>query len=560
MRSTSTWFALRNPVFCRLWLASLLLGTVVSGQDLAATWLMHDIGASSLSLSLMATAASMPLFLFTLPAGAFADIVNRRVVIVSAAVWQGACAALLAFGAWTQVINPNSVLACIFVLGIGLAFGAPVWGAIVPDVVSKEELPSAITLGGVQLSLSGIVGPALSGFLLPMLRAPLLISVNALTFLVVALVILQWRPRQIQSTGLRENFTESFITSLRYARNSQRMRIILFRNVLFALVISIVPALLPVIALREMYLSAAQLGLVFTCVGVGSLVGAVLALPYLRPRISANAITSIAMAIVAGVLIAMAFNHQVPVLMICTALAGVAWALAGAELWLAGQRVMPGWVRGRMNSFQIVLGQGSMALGATLWGTGVALAGLDLTFATAAAVAVAGLVLGYRFSINFATEASVDVAPVNYLQNFPFVPKDGEGPVKITIDYVIAREDREQFRILIQEVQATIRRNGAFQCGLDESLDQPGLFHLEYLASTWAEYLRQNMRMTVDETRVFNRAWELHSGDSKPIVCHFLSTQRFIHLPGFGLSGRTFADTSSLSSPSTVATGSSSAR
>jgi Transmembrane secretion effector len=217
---------------------------------------MHDIGASSLSLSLMATAASIPFFLFTLPAGAFGDIVNRRVVIVSAAVWQGACAALLVFGAWTQVINPNSVLAYIFVLGIGLAFGAPVWGAIVPDVVSMEELPSAITLGGVQLSLSGILGPALSGFLLPMLSAPLLISVNALTFLVVALLILQWRPRQIQSTRLRENFTESFIASLRYARNSQRMRIILFRNVLFALVISIVPALLPVIALREMYLSA----------------------------------------------------------------------------------------------------------------------------------------------------------------------------------------------------------------------------------------------------------------------------------------------------------------
>ena len=78
---------------------------------------------------------------------------------------------------------------------------------------------------------------------------------------------------------LRENFTESFITSLRYARHSQQMKIILFRNFLFSLVISIVPALLPVIALKEMYLSAAQLGLVFTCVGVGSLVGAVFALP-----------------------------------------------------------------------------------------------------------------------------------------------------------------------------------------------------------------------------------------------------------------------------------------
>jgi MFS family permease len=98
------------------------------------------------------------------PAGALGDIVNRRVVIVSAVLWQGTCVALLALGAWARLVKPHSVLACIFVFGIGLAFGAPVWGAIVPDVVSKEELSSAITLGGVQLNLSGIVGPALAGF------------------------------------------------------------------------------------------------------------------------------------------------------------------------------------------------------------------------------------------------------------------------------------------------------------------------------------------------------------------------------------------------------------
>jgi MFS family permease len=547
MKSTSTWFALRNPVFCRLWLASLLSGMVVSSQDLAAAWLMHDIGASSLSLSLMATASSLPFFLFTLPAGAFGDIVNRRVMIVSAVLWQGACAALLALGAWTQLIRPHSLLACIFVFGIGLAFGAPVWGAIVPDVVSKEELSSAITLGGVQLNLSGIVGPALGGFLLPLLSAPLFIAVNALTFLIVALVILQWGPRQIESPGLRENFTESFIASLRYARNSHWIKVILFRNVLFTLVISIVPALLPVIALKELNLSAAELGLVFMCVALGSLAGAVMALPYLRPRISANAITSIAMAILAGVLIAMMFIHQVPALMICTALAGVAWALVGSEIWVAGQRVMPAWVRGRMNSFQIVLGQGSMAVGAVIWGTGAAYAGVDLTFAAAAFIALVGLALGHRFSINFATDARVEAAPLNYLQNIPFRLKYDDGPVRITIEYAIASEHREQFRILMQEIQATIRRNGAFQCALDESLDEPGLFHLEYLVSTWAEHLRQNMRMTVDETGVFQRAWDLHSGASKPTVRYFLSTQRLIHLPGFGVSGRTFADTSSLS-------------
>ena len=552
-KSTSTWFALRNPVFCRLWLATLLSGTLVSAQDVTATWLMYDLGASSFLLSLMAAAASAPFFLFTLPAGAIADIVSRRAVIVSAVLWQGACSALLALGAWTDMISANSVLACIFALGIGLAFSAPVWGAIVPDVVSKEELPSAVTLGGVQLNLSGILGPALGGLLLPLLGAPLLISVNTLAFLVVAAVVLQWKPRQIPPTKLRENFAESFVTSLRYARNSQRMKTILFRNVLFSVVISIIPALLPVIALRECACSAAQLGLIFACVGVGSLAGAVFVLPYLRQRTSPNAIVSISMAILVIAVLSMAFIRQVPALMASTTLAGVAWALAGSELWVAGQRVMPGWVRGRMNAFLIMLGQGSMALGAVLWATGVAQAGLDLTFAAAAILALVVLAFGHRFSINFATEVSVDAAPLDHLHHLHVVPDADDGPVTITIEYAIAREDRDQFRILIQEAQTTFRRNGAFQCQLDESLDQPGLFRLEYMVSTWAEHLRLNMRMTVDETRVYKEAWDLHAGDSEPIVRHFLSTQRFIHLPGFGFSGRTFTNTSRMPKPRLVA-------
>ena len=542
-KTTSTWFALRNSAFCRLWLASVLSGTFLSAQDVTSTWLINDLGASSFLLSLVATAASAPFFLFTLPAGALADIVNRRTVIVSAVLWQGAWSALLALGAWKEIINPGAVLFCIFALGIGIAFAAPVWGAVVPDIVSKDELPSAVTLGGVQANLSSIVGPALGGFLLPLLGAPLLISINASMFLVVALVVLQWKPRQKRATRLRENFAESFMNSLRYALNSPRIKTILVRNLLFSLVISFVPALLPVIALKELQLSAGQLGLVFTCVGAGSLAAAVFGLPYLRQRISPNAITSIAMAIVVAVLIAMTFIRQPPALMICAALAGVAWALAGSELWLAAQRVMPEWVRGRMNAFQIVLGQGGIALGAVLLGTGATHAGLDLTLTGAAFVALAGLALGHRFSINFATEASVEAAPLNPLHEFPVSPQHDDGPVTVTIEYTIASENRERFRILMEEVQAACRRNGAFQCRVDESLDDPGLFRLDYMVSTWAEHLRQNMRMTVDEKQVFDKAWELHAGDSEPVVRHFLSIQRSIYMNGFSFSGRTFANT-----------------
>jgi MFS family permease len=558
VKATSTWFALRNPVFRRIWLASVLSGTFLSAQDMSATWLMHDLGASSLSLSLMATAASAPFFLFTLPAGAIADILNRRALIVSAVLWQAACSAFLAFGAWAKAIHPSIVLGCIFVLGIGLAFGAPVWGAIIPDIVDKKELPSAIALGGVQINLSGIVGPALGGFLLPLFGAPFPITVNAVMFLVVIFAVLQWKPRPTQLSGLPENFMESFISSLRYARNSRRMRIILFRNLLFSIVISIVPALLPVIALKEMHLSATQLGLVFTCVGVGSLAGAVFALPYLRQRISSNAIMSVSMAIMVIVLLAMMVMRQLPILMVCAALAGMAWALAGAELWLAGQRVMPGWVRGRMNSFQIMLGQGSIAVGALWWGSGIANIGPELTFGAAATLAFGVLALGHRFSINFAAEASVDAAPLHPRYAFPFCPNSHDGPVTIAIEYSIAREDRQRFYALMQEVQATIRRNGAFLCRLDESLDEPGSFRLEYHVSTWAEYLRQGMRMTVDETQVFNTVLDMHLGNARPIVRYYLSTRKSLNVQDFGLTGRTFSNVSSLSKQDLIPTSSSS--
>ena len=546
MTSTSTWFALKNPVFCRLWVASVLSGTFVSAQDIAATWLMHDLGASSFLLSLMTTAASAPFFLFTLPAGAVADIANRRTVIVTAVLWQAACSALLALGAWTGAIGPNLVLLCIFLLGLGVAFYAPVWGAIVPDIASKDELASAITLGGVQLNLSGIVGPALAGLLLPFLGVPLLISVNTMTFLIVAVVVWQWRPRKDERLELRESFVESFIASLRYARHSHGMKIVLFRNVLFSLVISIVPALLPVIALKELQLSAAQLGFVFTCLAIGSLVGAVFALPYLRANTSQNAITSISMMIMICVLLTLTLLRQLPSLMVCAFLAGVAWSLAGSELWVAGQRVIPGWVRGRMNAFQIMLGQGGIAIGALIWGSGVTQAGPTLTFSAAAILGVAVLAIGHRVSINFAAEASVDAAPFTQDWNFPACPDHDDGPVTVTIKYTIAKEDREKFYALMQGVQAAIRRNGAFDCRLDESLDDPGLFRLEFQLSTWADHLRQTNRMTVDDRNVFNDAWDLHATDSAPLVHYYLSSQKCVFPNNFGFAGRTFSTTSTL--------------
>ncbi len=188
------------------------------------------------------------------------------------------------------------------------------------------------------------------------------------------------------------------------------------------------------------------------------------------------------------------------------------------------------------------LGQGGFAIGALVWGSGVANAGPGLTFAV---FAVAVLAAGLRFSINFASQARVEAAPISPLHDFPAIPRDDDGPLTVTVEYSIADDNRQQFYELMQDVQAAQRRNGAFHCRLDECLERPSIFRLEFMASTWAEHLRQNMRVTAYEKKAMDAAWDLHTGDSEPIVRHYLATQRCVRLPGYGFSGRTFDDNSS---------------
>src|ERR1700750_2598837 len=163
MNESSTWTALRNPVFRKLWIATVISGTCVAAHDSAATWMINVSTGSPFFISLMSTVASLPFFLFTLPAGALADIVDRRKLLWTMNVWLALAAGLLAIFGSLGVLNPYIILVCIFLTGTGFAFNAPAWTAIVPELVSDEELPSAATLGGLQLNISGILGPAMGG-------------------------------------------------------------------------------------------------------------------------------------------------------------------------------------------------------------------------------------------------------------------------------------------------------------------------------------------------------------------------------------------------------------
>jgi MFS family permease len=396
MTKCSTWTALRNPVFRQLWIASVISGTCVAAHDGAATWMMNKLTGSPFLISLMSTVASTSFFLFTLPAGVLADKVDRQKLVCTINLCLAATAFGLAVLGWLHLLNPYLILVCVFFIGVGFAFNAPAWTSIVPQVVSEVELPSAATLSGLQLNISGIIGPALGGLLVPLAGAKFVFAVNAACFLVVVLATRQWKQPTVLAKLPSESFFSSFLTVIRYVRSAPRFQVVLARNFLFALFISVIPALMPVMGLKVLHLNSSNLGLLFTSMGVGSVVGAVFVIPWLRTRFSPNTVTLSANLLIVLAYALMALGRQPEAFFVVAALAGVGWTLSASELWVAAQRAMPGWARGRMNATVIMISQGAMALGGVIWGSAAAIAGASYTLLGAAILFLMSLLLAAR--------------------------------------------------------------------------------------------------------------------------------------------------------------------
>jgi MFS family permease len=533
-QNNSVWLALRNRAFVGLWSMSVVSGVCVAAHDTAATWLMNESGASPLLLSLMATAASLPFFLFTLPAGAIADLSNRRNLLIAVYVWLAAAAGLLAVCTRLHWVHPSVILTTVFLLGIGFAFNAPVWASIVPEIVRKKELASALTLGGVQMNLAGIVGPALGGILVPIVGPALLFSLNALAFLAAAWVVSRRYHRRRRPEPHLENFLESFASAARYVRYTPGMQVILTRDFLFGLFIAVVPALVPVVAFQHLRLQASQLGLVFTSMGIGSLLGATVALPYARAKVSPNALTILAGAVLVVVLLLMAIVPNLWTFLPVAALAGLSWTVSASELWIAGQRAMPDWARGRMNAVHMMASQGGVAVGGVAWGGAATSVGLGPTLAGGALLLTASLALAIPLSINFAHSLNLDAARLEAAHDFQLTPKPEDGPVTVTVETVVRPEDREEFLALVEELRLIFLRYGASLFRVDESLEHPGTFRTEMLVSSWAAHLRQHARMTKAEAELANRVWAMHAGDEEPVVRHYLRANRLSTPLSFG--------------------------
>jgi MFS family permease len=384
---TSLWEPLKSPVFRSLWLASLVSGTAVSAQDTALRWVMNGLSASSLLLSAISTLTFLAFCLLTFPAGMVADKIGRRRVLKVINLLLAAASGLLTMFALLQGTTPSIILGFAFILACGLATTAPAWTALMPEVVEEKYWPAVSALGGVQLNISSIVGPAIGGSLVPAFGTTIIFGLAAASFLLLAWTVRASRPRGSRVPEGRQKTWGSLIREFINVLTSQRsIQVVIVRSVLFSFFISVIPTLLPVVGLKVLRLDSVGLGLLLTSLGIGAVVGGFWLVPVAKARLTANGVTIFASVMLGLTYFLMGCMRHPWLFMLVAGIGGAAWTLAAAELWAAGLFAVASEIRGRVNAALMVVSNAGLVAGGLLWGATPDRYGIDTTLHAASIV------------------------------------------------------------------------------------------------------------------------------------------------------------------------------
>jgi MFS family permease len=518
----SAWDPLRRPVFRSLWIAALVSSIGSWMQTMGAGWLMTEMTHSPARVALVQAAQSLPMFLLALPAGALADIIDRRTQLIVAQVWMLVFAGLLAASTFAGLATPWWLLVMTFLIGCGAAVMTPAWSASVQEWVPRTELQPAIALISLSINISRALGPALAGVIVAVSGTAMVFLINTLSFLAVIIALLRWKrlptvvgmPAERLVGGLRSGF--------RYARHAPLLQRVLLRALAFFPFASAVWALLPVLVSRELQGGARLYGVLLGCIGVGAVAGALL-MPRAHARVSRDrlvAYATIAYAL-ANALLAAVPNLWIAALALL--MAGASWVAILASLQVAAQTALPPWVRGRGLAMYWVVLMGGMTAGSVGWGYMAERLGIPWALAAAAVCLVVGIIGTGRLRIG--GHDAVDLTPS---ADWPMpvtagTPELDAGPVLVTVEYRIPPENVVRFLKAMRSLRRVRLRDGAVYWQVFRDVEQPDRFVEHFVTESWAEHLRQHGRVTVADRGVQERILALQSGGERARVIHYIA-------------------------------------
>jgi predicted MFS family arabinose efflux permease len=516
---------LRQPVFVALWIATVVSNIGTWMQNAAAGWLMAGLTQDAFVVSLVQVATMLPVVMLGLPAGALADIIDRRKLLIAVNGALTVIAALLGAIVGLGRVTPENLLVFTFFVGAGSALIAPSWQAIVPSLVPRKDLQAAISLNSVGINISRAVGPALAGIIIGVLGLAAPFWLNALSTLGVIAVLMWWRPVENTEDHLpAERFQSALTLGWRHARHNRHLTATLMRAAGFFVFASAYWALLPLVA-RDQIASGPQLyGLLLGTIGAGAVGGAFL-LPWLKAKLGPNALVAAASVGTALALLLFGFARSPGVGLVAAAIAGISWIAVLAPLNVSAQVALPAWVKGRGLAIFATVQFGAMTFGSALWGQVANLTSLPTAHLLAAAGALAVIPSLARWKLQ--TGADVDLTPSMHWPA-PVLAAEVEadrGPVQVVIEYKIAPEDREAFLAAIGELSSERMRDGAYDWDVYEDAAEPGRMIETFLVSSWLEHQRQHRRVTSADQDVQARLLRFHKGAAPPVVQHLIAAR-----------------------------------
>ena len=434
-KSISPWSAFHHKTFTVVWIATLASNIGSWMYSAASGWLMTSLKPDPIMVSMVQVATSLPMFLFALPAGALADIIDRRRFLVVVEILITLISTIFAFLIWGDGVTPKVLLIFTFLAGVGAALEAPAWEAIVPALVPKRDLGAAVVANGIGVNISRAIGPALAGILVAAWGIAAPFWLNAVSNVGVVAALAWWRsPQKVARTLPAERFIDANRSGLRYAKNDPPLRATLMRAVGFFLFASAYWALLPLVARTQIGGGAELYGLLLGGIGIGALVGAYF-LPWLGHRLGPNRLVAVGTVGTALSLLLYGLAHEPFVALGASLLAGISWICVLSTLNVSAQVALPEWVRARGLAVFVVFLFGALTLGSVLWGYLAGLIGLSYTNFVAAAGILVALPLTWRWKL--LTALGADLAPSMHWPA-PIAVHDVEadqGPVMVTVEY-----------------------------------------------------------------------------------------------------------------------------
>ena len=520
--SASAWGPLAISVFRWLWIASIASNIGTWMQSVGASWLMTLLTTSAVPVALMQTASSLPVFLVGLPAGAIADVVDRRKLLLVSQAWMLGVSALLGVLTLMGLISEWTLLLLTFLLGLGGALNAPAWQAIVPELVGRRQVASAVTLNSAGFNLARAVGPALGGLVVAASGPSAVFLLNAASYLGVLVVLFLWRRKPLASTAPPERVLGAIAAGTRYARNSPSLQAVLVRVAAYVVAASALWALLPIVTKQDLGLDAGGYGLLLGSLGLGAIIAALL-LRRLNRVLSADQLTVAATLVFALATLALGLARSLWVLLPMLVLGGMAWMATMATFNVSAQSAAPDWVRARALGIYLLVFQGGMAASSFAWGAIASWLGNSEALVVAAGALAASTITAWRWRLHKIRELDLTPAADSTQPALVITPKPEDGPVLVTIEYEVAPEQQAAFVEKMQRVERMRRRTGSHGWGLFQNPADPDRFVETFIARSWAEHMRQHTRATVTDRRVVDEAQALRKPGTTPVVSHLIA-------------------------------------